>query len=69
MPMWKDIESELNPFWEKPLLTEVPFAVTLQVPVKNDGNIHIRPTGKIYLYDEYGVQLEKVGKESIVDEN
>ncbi len=67
--MWGDLESELNPFWERPFLTDVPFAVTLQVPVKNDGNIHIRPTGKIYLYDEQGVQLEKVGKESIVDEN
>lgn len=68
-PMWGDIETELNPFWEKPLLTEVPFAVTLQVPVKNDGNIHIRPTGKVYLYDDNGEQLQKVGKESIVDEN
>jgi hypothetical protein len=43
--------------------------VTLQIPVKNDGNIHIRPTGKIYLYDETGTKLEKIGKESIIDEN
>ena len=37
--------------------------------VRQMASIHIRPTGKIYLYDEDGVQLEKVGKESIVDEN
>jgi len=68
-PMWGDIITELNPIWEKPSLVDIPFNVSLQVPIKNNGNIHIKPTGKIYLYDENGNQLKKVGKESIVDEN
>ncbi|MFZ2256220.1 MAG: hypothetical protein WAW59_00315 [Patescibacteria group bacterium] len=67
--MWEEILTEANPLWDKPMLEKDNFSLTMKVPVRNDGNIHIRPTGKVYLFDENGVQLEKVGKESIVDEN
>lgn len=68
-PMWEEIIQEMNPLWDKPMLEKDNFAVTLKVPVKNDGNIHVKPTGKVYLYEDDGKQLEKIGKESIVDEN
>lgn len=68
-PMWEEILTEVNPLWDKPMLENENFNLTLKVPVRNDGNIHIRPTGKVYIFDENDVQLEKVGKESIVDEN
>ena len=67
--MWEEIIQEMNPLWDKPMLEKDNFAVTLKVPVKNDGNIHVKPTGKVYLYEDDGKQLEKIGKESIVDEN
>jgi hypothetical protein len=67
--MWEEILTEVNPLWDKPMLEGGDFSLTLKVPVRNDGNIHIRPTGKVYIFDENDVQLEKVGKESIVDEN
>jgi hypothetical protein len=60
---------ELNPLWEKPKLDEKDFNLTMKIPVKNDGNTHIKPTGKIYLYDENGEQLTKIGKISVVNEN
>ncbi len=68
-PMWADIQKEINPLWDKPMLEKEDFNLVLKIPVKNDGNIHVRPTGKVYLYDENGTQLEKVWKQSIVDEN
>jgi hypothetical protein len=36
--------------------------------VKNDGNIHIKPTGKIFLYDGDNL-LSRIGKQTIMDEN
>lgn len=69
IPLWGTIADDLNPFWSKPTLSDEPFSVTLKIPVRNDGNIHIRPTGKVYLYDENGVQLKQIGKESVVNEN
>lgn len=65
----QEILDEVNPIWEKPVLKDSNFAINLKVPVRNDWNIHILPTGKIYLFDENDIQLEKIGKESIVDEN
>lgn len=68
-PMWWSIWKELNPIWEKPTLPNAPFSLTLQVPVKNYWNIHIRPKGKVFLYNEAGEQLKNIWKESIIDEN
>ena len=45
------------------------FGVNFQIPIKNTGNVHIRPKGKITLLDEAGVPLKAIGRESIVDEN
>ncbi len=42
---------EVNPFWEKPVLEEEDFIVTLKLPFENSGNTHVRPTGKVYLHD------------------
>jgi len=68
-PMWEEILTEVNPLWDRPMLENDPFSLSLKIPVRNDGNIHIRPTGKIYIFDENNIQLEKVWKESIIDEN
>lgn len=65
---WNDLSQELNPFWEKPVLGKTDLQVTLNIPVQNSGNIHIKPTGKIYIYDGEEM-LKKIGKESIVNEN
>lgn len=60
--------NELNPLWEKPTLRDDDFLVTLRIPVENGGNTHITPTGKIYLY-EGDTRLERIGRQSIVDDN
>jgi hypothetical protein len=65
---WNDIWGELNPFWEKPVLSKTDLQISLNIPVQNSGNIHIKPTGKIFIYDGE-VMLTRIGKESIVDEN
>lgn len=65
---WGDMLGELNPFWEKPVLVKENLQISLNVPVQNLGNIHIKPTGKIYIYDG-DEMLKKVGKESILNEN
>lgn len=65
---WKDILGELNPFWESPTLDKTNLQVSLNIPVQNLGNIHVKPTGKIYLYDGE-IMLKKIGKESIIDPN
>ena len=62
------IAEEINPFWEKPTLNGEDFQVNLKIPVENNGNTHIKPTGKIYLYDG-DEQLTKIGKEAILNEN
>jgi hypothetical protein len=59
---------EINPFWEKPTLNSADFQVDLKIPVQNNGNTHIKPTGKIFLYDG-DEQLVKIWKEAILNEN
>lgn len=34
--------------------------------IKNDGNVHVKPVGKIELVDESGELLKNVGKEAMV---
>lgn len=65
---WMDAVRDLNPHWERPILSKTDLQVSLNIPVQNEGNIHIKPTGKVYIYDQE-VMLKKIGKESIVDEN
>lgn len=42
------------------------FPIAFSTRFKNDGNVHLKPTGKIELVDESGEVLKNVGKESIV---
>jgi len=42
-------------------------AVTFVTRIKNNGNVHILPTGRIELYDETGKLLENVGQEPVLD--
>lgn len=42
------------------------FPVSFSTRLKNDGNVHVKPTGKIELVDESGEVLKNVGKESLV---
>ena len=50
----------INPFWSEPKLAQKKFDFEMKIPIKNDGNTHIRPTGKIELYEQDGQKLEKV---------
>lgn len=42
------------------------FPISFSTRFKNDGNVHIKPTGKIELVDESGEVLKNVGKEALV---
>ncbi len=73
MPTWKKwtqkILQELDPrLWSDEseiIFDDSDFVVTFTLPVKNSGNTHIMPLGRIELYDEDGILLERVGKEGI----
>ncbi len=70
LPKWRrwqeKIMQELDPRFDTPLLFDTDdFVVTFTVPVKNSGNTHILPVGRIEIFDEKGIPLEKIGKESI----
>jgi hypothetical protein len=49
-------------------LTSKPI-ISLGLPVDNQGTIHIVPEGKITLYTDDGIQLLRIGKELIKNEN
>lgn len=42
------------------------FPITFETKFKNDGNTHLKPTGKIELTDDKGETLRNIGKESII---
>lgn len=42
------------------------FPVAFSTRIKNDGNVHVKPVGKIELVDESGELLKNVGKEALV---
>lgn len=42
------------------------FPVVFETKFKNDGNTHLKPTGKIELIDENGDTLKDIGKEAMV---
>jgi hypothetical protein len=70
LPKWRrwqeKIMQELDPRFETPLLFDTDdFVVTFTVPIRNSGNTHILPVGRIEIFDEKGVPLVKIGKESI----
>ncbi len=41
------------------------FPITFETKFKNDGNVHLKPTGKIELIDEDGKTLKNIGKETL----
>lgn len=41
------------------------FPITFQTLFQNDGNIHLKPTGKITITDENGEVLKNIGKETL----
>ena len=43
------------------------FPITFETKFKNDGNTHLKPTGKIELIDEKGETLKNIGKESLTN--
>lgn len=45
------------------------FPISFETKFKNEGNTHLKPTGKIELVDENGEILKSVGKESITNQN
>ncbi len=56
----------LDPTLNAPTLAQVKdFGVDFQIPVKNNGNVHILPVGRIEILDENGIPLKSIGKESI----
>ncbi|MDD2907687.1 MAG: hypothetical protein PHH98_03525 [Candidatus Gracilibacteria bacterium] len=44
------------------------FVIDFGIPFNNDGNTHIKPTGKITLVDENGNPIKGVGKEIILND-
>lgn len=63
----------LDIFWTKedsydPLLFENDFEINFEIPIKNTGNTHLKPTGKIVLTDENGDVIQAIGKETISNE-
>ena len=42
------------------------FPVAFSTKFKNDGNVHLKPTGKIELVDDTGEVLKNVGKEALI---
>ncbi len=82
-PLWDFTSSNYdgkcidNPFWNndsqdiwnnEPLLFSDDFEVAFSFPIKNTGNTHIKPTGKITLTDEDGKVIKAIGKELIENE-
>ncbi len=61
--LWKQIGNKIN---SKNSYDKLP--ISFFTKIKNDGNVHIRPEGKIILLDENWNQLKKVGKKSITSE-
>lgn len=59
------IQEELNPFWDKPDLPKDAFLFTFDIPLTNSGNTHIKPTGRIELFDDNGNPLKSIGKETV----
>jgi hypothetical protein len=56
----------LDPTLSAPTLSPTKnFGVDFKIPVKNTGNIHILPVGRIEIIDENGLPLKSIGKESI----
>lgn len=45
------------------------FPITFGTKFKNEGNTHLKPSGKIELVDENGEVLKSVGKEAITNQN
>lgn len=43
--------------------------VSLAVRYQNEGNIHLKPSGKIEIFNTFGKQLEKIGVENVLNEN
>lgn len=64
---WMDYASDLlDPSFSAPTLPPArPFDEAFRIPVSNSGNVHILPVGRIELYDERGLLLENIGKESV----
>ena len=56
----------LDPTLNAPSLPQVKdFDIDFQIPVKNNGNVHILPVWRIEILDENGLPLKSIGKESI----
>ncbi|MFZ4461528.1 MAG: hypothetical protein ACOYN2_03145 [Patescibacteria group bacterium] len=41
------------------------FPIVFETKFKNDGNVHLKPTGKVELVDEDGKILKNIGKETL----
>lgn len=66
---WEKWMQLLDPRIQPPQLEATgDFVTTFQIPVTNEGNTHILPTGYVELYDEDGTMLTRIGKESIRNE-
>lgn len=42
-------------------------AVVLETRLKNTGNVHLQPKGKIYIFDEEGKKLPAIGRKAVID--
>lgn len=68
--MQEDIIDFFDPLWSAPEIDpNITFNMSIWLPVKNTGTIHIVPEGKITLHDNEGNQLKNIWKEFILNPN
>ena len=47
---------------------EEDFTVEIEIPFKNTGTTHVKPTGKVILEDSEGNQLKQIGREVVIND-
>ncbi len=47
---------------------EEDFTIGIDIPFKNTGTTHVKPSGKIILKDSDGTQLKQVGREAVIND-
>jgi len=62
---WEDEEAVIGLV---PLGEQEDFGIDFQIPFKNTGTTHVKPTGKIILEDSEGNQFKNIGREVIVSD-
>lgn len=61
-PSHEGFFSLINPFWQMPEIAEsTDFQFTLSIPLKNEHDAPITPSGKVFIIDQEGHTLQNIG--------